>query len=113
MTNETDAYTYYDDPEKIGLAGPGVEPTRPARLSSHLPIRFQPEVLAAARRLAAEDGVSISTWIRSLVEREVLRRNHSWTMAGEPPLHYESMATPSSHSEPLEQSDRELRLVGG
>lgn len=34
--------------------------------------------LARARELAVSDGVSISTWVRSLVEREVGRRSVSY-----------------------------------
>ncbi len=44
------------------------------RLSSHVPVRFSPEMITAVKRLADQDGTSVSTWIRNVVEREVHRR---------------------------------------
>jgi hypothetical protein len=36
-------------------------------------------VLASARQLAAQDGMSISAWIRWLVEQEIMRRTPAKT----------------------------------
>ena len=43
-------------------------------LTSHIPVRFRPEVITEVRKYADEDRKSVSTWIRDLVEREVERR---------------------------------------
>lgn len=81
MTDDKDVYSYYDNEAAFESDGPAVAPKRRARLSSHLPVRFAPDVLAAAKRFAVMDGVSISTWVRRLVEREVTRRSAPTTQA--------------------------------
>jgi hypothetical protein len=77
----SDIHNYYDDDDNVTIAPTAATrgPARKSTLSSHLPIRFAPAVLAAARRLAVVDGVSISTWVRQLVEREVQRRTPTTT----------------------------------
>lgn len=67
----------YEDPEAHVPAGPPVR--RRARsskssLSAHVPVRFGADLIAAVKRLADSDGVTVSTWIRNLVKREVERR---------------------------------------
>lgn len=37
-------------------------------------VRFPPEVIAAARRLADRDGMSLSALVRRIVDREIARR---------------------------------------
>jgi hypothetical protein len=74
-----DVYSFYEDDENVAIEGEPVAPKRRAKLSSHLPIRFSPAVLAAARRLASADGMSVSSWVRWLVEREVVRRTPAET----------------------------------
>ncbi len=44
-------------------------------LSKHVPIRFDPSMVTAAKRLASVEGKTASAWIRSLVEREIARRD--------------------------------------
>jgi hypothetical protein len=43
-------------------------------LSRHVPIRFRPLTIAKAKVIAERDGMTVSSWIRSVVEREVERR---------------------------------------
>ena len=43
-------------------------------LTGHATVRFQAPVVAAARRLAAAEGMTVSDWIRREVEREAARR---------------------------------------
>lgn len=43
-------------------------------LSSHVPVRFSPEMIEAVKRLADEDGLTVSSWIRGLVSTELERR---------------------------------------
>jgi hypothetical protein len=43
-------------------------------LSEHVSVRFPADLAAAARHLAAADGMDVSAWIRREVEREAGRR---------------------------------------
>ncbi len=81
MADKNDLYTFYEDDANLAIAGPAVVPPRRGRLSAHLPIRFSPDVLDAARRFAIEDGQSISSWVRLVVEREVMRRTSTRTVS--------------------------------
>ena len=76
---EAEAHEFYKDPDHLAVApGPGVPP--PQRLKSGLiPVRFTPDMIVAVKRFAQEDGVTVSTWIRRLVGRELERRKPSAT----------------------------------
>ena len=76
---EAEAHEFYKDPEHLAVAaGPGAPP--PQRLKSGLiPVRFTPDMIAAIKGVAQEDGVTVSTWIRRLVGRELERRMPSAT----------------------------------
>jgi hypothetical protein len=54
--------------------GPGHKRTGHPRLSSHTPIRFEPETITAIREFSDEDGLTVSAWVRRLVNREIRRR---------------------------------------
>jgi hypothetical protein len=43
-------------------------------LSEHVPIRFPAGLIAAAKQMAAAEGMTVSAWIRREVEREATRR---------------------------------------
>jgi len=43
-------------------------------LTSHVPIRFRPQTIEKAKAIAERDGMTVSSWIRGVVEREVERR---------------------------------------
>lgn len=75
MSDEMTAQ-FYEDPQNLAAAGPAKAPRRraPGRLSSHVPIRFDSVVIGAVKMLADEDGMTVSSWIRRLVDREVTRR---------------------------------------
>jgi hypothetical protein len=60
--------------EDIQTTGRVVQRRRRPSLSAYLPVRFPPDVLEDAKVLARHDGVSISSWVRNLVTREVMRR---------------------------------------
>lgn len=47
----------------------------PERLSKHVPIRFPEALATAAERLAQQDGMSTSAWIRRIVDRELAARS--------------------------------------
>jgi predicted DNA binding CopG/RHH family protein len=69
------AAQFYEDPANLEPMG---TPHRVARenlrLASHVPIRFSATTIAKVKNLAEEDGLTVSSWIRRLAEREVERR---------------------------------------
>lgn len=83
MTDE-EAMEFYADPENQRTAGPGVRRSGPA-LSTHVRVRFSPEMIAAVKRFADEDHSTVSTWIRKVVAREIDRRRESETGLGPTP----------------------------
>lgn len=80
MTEDNAAAEYYNKPENRQPAGP---PRRRAagsrRLDSHVPIRFSVATISRVKEVAAEDGKTVSSWIREVVEREILRRQRPIT----------------------------------
>jgi hypothetical protein len=68
---DDEAYEYYADPKNRVPAGPGR--SRTAK-STHVPIRFTPEMIADVKQLAEKDRKTVSSWIRDVVEEEVERR---------------------------------------
>ena len=69
----TQAHEHYLDVSNLVPAGPAQRPVRPAK-SSMVPVRFAPDMIAAVKRLAGYDGMTVSTWIRNLVAKEIERR---------------------------------------
>ena len=67
--SDQEAYDYYADPANQVPAGPPVRRKRP-RLTGMTSIRFDPAVIKAATALAHEEGMTVSSWIRKLVQRE-------------------------------------------
>ena len=76
MKRDDELARHYEDPANRPIAG------RPSRrlasrtqtLSTHVPIRFSASTMAAVQALAHGDGITVSAWIRSIVERELVRR---------------------------------------
>lgn len=79
MTDD-EANQHYADPENRKPAGRGrrLTPASKSSLSTHVPIRFRPETIAQVKILAREDGLSVSSWIRRVVERTVAARMPNW-----------------------------------
>jgi hypothetical protein len=75
---EVAAHEFYKDPEHLAVAGPGERPPQPLK-SGLIPVRFTPDTITAVKRVAKQDGVTVSTWIRRLVGRELQRRLPSIT----------------------------------
>lgn len=75
---EAAAHEFYKDPEHLAVAGPGQRPPQPLK-SGMIPVRFTPDTIAAVKRVAKQDGLTVSTWIRRLVGRELQRRLPSIT----------------------------------
>lgn len=74
MTSDADAFEYYDDPAQREPAA-GDARRRPARtLASYVPVRFPAGTIAAVRPLAETDGMSVSAWIRRVVNSAIRQR---------------------------------------
>lgn len=70
---DIEAQEFYADPANQLPAGSAVRRTG-RRLSATVPVRFPQAVIDAVKRLADLDGVTVSSWIRNVVVREVMRR---------------------------------------
>ena len=71
--SDEEAFEHYKDPENR-KPGDGVYEVPQRVLSRHVPIRFRPQTIAKAKAIAERDGMTVSSWIRGVVEREVERR---------------------------------------
>lgn len=67
-----DEFEFYADENNREPAGPPL-PNKGNRLSSHVPVRFTPQTIAAVRTLAHREHISVSNWIRRAVSRELDR----------------------------------------
>jgi hypothetical protein len=84
--NEDDmqhAVDFYKDPDNQVPAGPARRRVAP-RLTSLVPVRFPQDMIAAAKRLADIDGMTVSSWIRRLVAIEIKRREPPVTSTASP-----------------------------
>jgi hypothetical protein len=76
---------HYEDPANRRISGRPSKRrrSRPQVLSNHVPIRFSPETMMRMRAAAHQDGLTVSSWIRWIVEQELARRwpPHAQTMA--------------------------------
>lgn len=70
------AARFYENPENLQAASNVVRRRKRSQtaLGSHTPIRFNASVIARVKALANEDGLTVSAWIRHLVDRELARR---------------------------------------
>lgn len=66
---------FYADHARIQLGGAPIRRKAADRLESHVPIRFRKETIDRVRSLAESDGLTVSSWIRTSVEKEVERRS--------------------------------------
>jgi hypothetical protein len=100
--NEAEAHEFYADPDHLKASGPGERRRRPMK-SGMIPVRFAPNVITAVKHFAAQDGVTVSTWIRRLVALELQRRRPPATAgASDAPLvdlTYPAALRPQSHTE--------------
>ena len=71
--SDEEAFEHYKNPENRKPTG-GVYEVPKRVLSRHVPIRFRPQTIAKAKAIAERDGMTVSSWIRGVVEREVERR---------------------------------------
>lgn len=80
MGEDQQAYEFYKNPANQAPAGAG-ERRKGRRLSETVPVRFPKEMIEAVRRFAVQDGVTVSSWIRRVIGREIQRRQPSATSA--------------------------------
>ena len=71
---DAEAFEHYDDPANRKPAPGPARRRRERNLTQHVPVRFPAPTVEAVRELAEADGVSVSAWIRRIVERAVDER---------------------------------------
>jgi hypothetical protein len=103
------AQEFYADPENQVPAGQAHRRTG-RRLSATVPVRFPQPVIDAVKRLADRDGVTVSSWIRRLVIREVMRRQPVAVTAPSQPARFEGLTTPAPQSATEAQVAPDLQL---
>lgn len=68
------AYLHHQDPaNRQPAADARARSVQARRLSRHVPIRFEAEVIERAKTLAESEGLTVSSWIRRLVEQALQR----------------------------------------
>jgi hypothetical protein len=78
--SDVEASDFYADPANQGVApGPAVRPPRPKALGGSIPVRFPPSSVEAIKQLADADGVTVSGWVRQVVDAELRRRQGTAT----------------------------------
>jgi hypothetical protein len=70
--NDAEASEFYKDPRHLRIAGLGRKRKGP-RLTSMTAVRFAPEVIEAVKAAAFREGVTVGSWIRRLVQRELAK----------------------------------------
>ncbi len=110
------AAAYYDDPEHRQPTGtPRKRAGQPSRLTTHVPVRFTATVIERVKELASQDGKSVSSWIRDVIEKEILRREQPRsvgtvaTVIWEPRPSSEQVSSTVASS--AENVDEELRAL--
>lgn len=104
-----EAYEFYADPEHQVSAGQAYRRTG-QRLSATVPVRFPQPLIGAVKRLADRDGVTVSSWIRRLVAKEVMRRQPAAMTAPSQPVRFEAFSAPHPASVTASQIAPDRRL---
>ena len=52
-------------------------------LTNHVPVRFPPEMIVEVKRLAEQEGLTVSTWIRRAVS-QAIRKEQTWVVPSWP-----------------------------
>lgn len=83
--DDAEAAAFYADPSNRE-AQPTSTRAATRRLTSHVPVRFDPATIEFVQQVASEDGMTVSSWIRHVVEAELQRRlprqsdtGHDWS----------------------------------
>lgn len=72
--DEDEMAAFYENPENRRTRGRGYKRAGTPPLSSHTPVRFEAGTIAAIRRFSDEDGITVSAWVRRVVDAEIQRR---------------------------------------
>jgi hypothetical protein len=104
------AAAYYENAENRRLTGPSRRRAGQApRLSTHVPIRFSAAIIERVKELAADDGKTVSSCIRDVVEGEVLRRERSRSVGAAPTVSWRRDPTHDAQSSTIASSAEDLR----
>jgi hypothetical protein len=68
--DDREAYEFYADPANLAIGGPARKRAAP-HLTSMTSVRFAPDVIEAVKERAFGEGVTVGSWIRRLVGREI------------------------------------------
>lgn len=71
--SDLEAYDYYAKSENQMPVGPAHRRTIPVK-PAHPHIRFNPEVIEQIKSLAAADNITVSSWVRKVIDAEIKRR---------------------------------------
>jgi hypothetical protein len=106
MSDRDDAAAaYYEDPRHRRLTGQGRKRSgQMPRLTTHVPIRLSAAVIERVKELAAEDGKTVSSWIREVIDQEILRRERSHTVGIAPTIRWERPPEPGPESKTIASS---------
>ena len=76
MTTDQQNADYYEEPahREAGGIPRGRKRGGEGRMTSHVAVRFPSDLIQKVRQLAIEDGLSVSGWIRTVVDGEVASR---------------------------------------
>lgn len=110
MSDRDDAAAaYYEDPEHRRLTGRGRKrPGQVPRLTTHVPIRLSAAVIERVKELAAEEGKTVSSWIREVIDQEILRRERSRTVGVAAVVQWEHRPVPRPDSSTLASSAEDI-----
>jgi hypothetical protein len=110
MSDRDDAAAaYHEDPEHRRLIGHGRKGSgQVPRLTTHVPIRFSAAVIERVKELAGEDGKTVSSWIRDVIDQEILRRERSQTVGVAPLVRWERRPTPDPISSTIASSAEDI-----
>ena len=78
--NDKEAAEYYNRPDAFRAGERVTPPSR--KMSGHVPVRFPDATIQQIKQFAAEDGMSVSNWIRRAVDRELRHRARPYTGVG-------------------------------
>lgn len=71
------AVDFYADPANQAPTGSARRRTSPRRpLTGHMPVRFDDATIAAVKERADANGMTVSAWIRRLVDQELAPCRH-------------------------------------
>jgi hypothetical protein len=110
MSDRDDAAAaYYEDPEHRRLTGRGRKRSgQVPRLSTHVPVRLSATVIERVKEIAAEDGKTVSSWIRDVIDQEILRRERSRTVGVAAIVRWEHRPIPSPDSGTIASSAEDI-----